>query len=116
MSKAEEAALKVYPVKDYNKEPNYIHTCDTKMLDEVYREVFKLGYMQAEQDLADAFQAEYAKELARADLALTIEDIELLHTFLYAIKNNKHGCFTFTRLSNEQYEEVLRRFRETKDK
>lgn len=46
--------------------------------------------------------------------ALTWEDIELLHTFLYAVKNNKHGCFTFTRLSDEQYEEVLRRFRETK--
>ena len=56
---------------------------------------FKNGYEQAEEDLA-----------------LTIEDIELLHTFLYAIKNNKHGCFTFTRLSDEQYEEVLHRFRE----
>lgn len=55
-------------------------------------------------------------EQAEKDLALTIEDIELLHTFLYAIKNNKHGCFTFTRLSDEQYEEVLRRFRETKNK
>ena len=53
---------------------------------------------------------------AEKDLALTIEDIELLHTFLYAIKNNKHGCFTFTRLSDEQYEEVLRRFREMKNK
>ena len=72
-------------------------------------------YEQAERDLADAFQAEYAKELARADLALTIEDIELLHTFLYAIKNNKHGCFTFTRLSDEQYEEVLRRFKSFKE-
>ena len=52
MSKrAEEAAMKVYPVKDYNKEPSYVHTCDTKMLDKVYREVFKLGYMQAEKDL-----------------------------------------------------------------
>lgn len=47
-------------------------------------------------------------------VALTIEDIELLHTFLYAIKNNKHGCFTFTRLSDEQYQEVLRRFNESK--
>ena len=60
---------------------------------------YKLGYKQAEQDLA-----------------LTIEDIELLHTFLYAVKNNKQGAFTFTRLSDEQYEEVLRRFREIKDK
>ena len=54
-------------------------------------------------------------EQAEKDLALTIEDIELLHTFLYAIKNNKHGCFTFTRLPNEQYEEVLRRFKSFKE-
>lgn len=37
-------------MKDYNKEPNYLHTCDSKMLDEVYRDVFKLGYEQAEKD------------------------------------------------------------------
>ena len=42
--------------------------------------------------------------------ALTIDDVEKLHTFLYAVKNNKQGVFTFTRLSDEQYEEVLRRF------
>lgn len=53
MSKrAEERALEFYPEKDYNKEPNYLHTCDSKMLDKVYREVFILGYKQAEQDLA----------------------------------------------------------------
>ena len=46
---------------------------------------------------------------------LTIKDLELLHTFLYAVKNNKQGAFTFTRLSDEQYEEVLRRFREVKN-
>ena len=41
---------------------------------------------------------------------LTKKDIELIHTFLYAVKHNKQGAFTFTRLSDEQYEEVLRRF------
>ena len=97
MTRAEEAALKAFPMKDYNKEPNYIHSCDSKMLDEVYREVFMLGYKQAEKDFA-----------------LTINDLELLHTFLYAIKNNKQGCFTFTRLSDEQYEEILKRFNEAK--
>lgn len=51
MSRAEERALEFYPMKDYNKEPNYIHSCDSKMLDEVYREVFMLGYEQAEKDL-----------------------------------------------------------------
>ena len=47
------------------------------------------------------------------NLALTIEDIERIHTFLYAIKHNKQGVFTFTRftrLSDEQYQEVLNRF------
>lgn len=43
---------------------------------------------------------------------LTIKDLELLHTFLYAVKNNKRGAFTFTRLSDEQYNEVLRRYKE----
>lgn len=50
------------------------------------------------------------------DPTLTIGDIELLHTFLYAVKNNKQGAFTFTRLSDEQYEEVLRRFNSVKRK
>lgn len=45
---------------------------------------------------------------------LTIKDLELLHTFLYAVKNNKQGAFTFTRLSDEQYNEVLRRFKENR--
>jgi len=50
------------------------------------------------------------------DLELTIEDIERIHTFLYAIKHNKQGVFTFTRLSDEQYQEVLRRFKTRKEK
>ena len=55
MSKAEERALEFYPMKDYNKEPNYIHSCDSKMLDEVYRQVFMVGYEQAEKDLKERF-------------------------------------------------------------
>lgn len=53
-------------------------------------------------------------EQAEKDLALTIKDLELLHVFLYAVKNNKQGVFTFTRLSDEQYQEVLKRFKEAK--
>ena len=58
-----------------------------------------------------AFQrgVQEGRRLERED-ALTVADIEKLHTFLYAVKNNKQGAFTFTRLSDEQYEEVLRRF------
>lgn len=51
---------------------------------------------------------------AEKDLALTIEDIKKIHTFLYAIKHNKQGVFTFTRLSEEQYQEVLNRFNKQK--
>ncbi len=48
------------------------------------------------------------------DLSLTIDDIERIHTLIYAVKNNKKGAFTFTRLSDEQYEEVLKRYKEGK--
>ena len=57
-----------------------------------------------------------AYEQAEKDLALTIEDMERIHTFLYAIKNNKSGAFTFTRLSDEQYEEAIRRYNEWREK
>ena len=63
-----------------------------------------------------AFQkgVQEGKRLERED-ALTIADVELLHAFLYAVKNNnKHWMFTFTSLSDEQYEEVLRRFNNAK--
>lgn len=53
---------------------------------------------------------------AEKDNGFTIEDIEKIHTFLYAIKHNKQGVFTFTRLSDEQYQEVLKRFKERKEK
>jgi len=55
---------------------------------------------------------EEGRRLEKDDLALSIDDIEKIHVFLYAIKNNKQGAFTFTRLSDEQYKEVLRRFKE----
>lgn len=42
--------------------------------------------------------------------ALTVEDLEMLHFFIYCVKNNKHGVVTFTKLSDEQYEEVIRRY------
>lgn len=57
---------------------------------------------------------EEGRRLERDDLALSIDDIEKIHVFLYAVKNNKQGVFTFTRLSDEQYKEVLRRFKEAK--
>jgi len=49
-------------------------------------------------------------------LELTIEDIERIHTFLYAIKHNKQGVFTFTRLSDEQYQKILKRYKDYKER
>lgn len=77
---------------------------------------------KGEEDMPEVFDTmafqkgvQEGRRLERED-ALTIADIEKLHTFLYAVKNNKHGAFTFTRLSDEQYEEVLRRFNNAKEK
>ena len=78
----------------------------------------KWGYQQAEKDLE--WEINHREEAYMNGVKdglkerLTIEDLELLHTFLYAVKNNKSGCFTFTRLSDEQYQEVLRRFNQKK--
>ena len=96
MTRASKRALERYPVI---KRPSWSRSCGWSDQNERKRKIYREAYQQAEKDLA-----------------LTIEDIELLHTFLYAVKNNKQGVFTFTRLSNEQYEEVLRRFREMKNK
>lgn len=86
MTQAEECAVKHYPHDKFQGE-----------LGDSLRFAVMQGYKQASKDLA-----------------LSIEDIERLHTFLYAVKNNKSGCFTFTRLSDEQYQEVLKRFNAVK--
>lgn len=62
MNKAEKIAVEKYPHGTFDGE-----------LGDSLRAACAVGYMQAERDLADAFQAEYAKELARAD-SLTGED------------------------------------------
>ena len=76
--------------------------------------VFRTDIEYIRKDLYDALKKKQGYEQSEKDNALTIEDLELLHTFLYAVKNNKQGAFTFTRLSDEQYNEVLRRFKEAK--
>ena len=99
--KAEERALEAYPV-------------DIQPL--VYQDLIEQFGGKTEIDVNTyprcLFQEGY--EQAEKDLSLTIQDLELLHTFLYAVKNNKHGCFTFTRLTDEQYAEVLKRYLEAK--
>jgi hypothetical protein len=107
MSKAEERALEKYPL----------------MADNDKEGLEALKYIGMECECASVFnEAQEAKQAyfiegyhqAEKDLELTIEDIERIHTFLYAIKHNKQGVFTFTRLSDEQYQEVLRRFNKLK--
>lgn len=66
-------------------------------------------------DLARHFAEWGAEHLRDSTKMIDIEDIEKIHTFLYAVKNNKNGVFTFTRLSDEQYKEVLRRFKAIKE-
>ena len=65
-------------------------------------------------DVMSAYEEGYHQ--AEEDLAMTIEDIETIHTFLYAVKNNKQGVFTFTRMSDEKYQEVLKRFKDFKER
>lgn len=97
MTKAEERGYETYPYfpTEVNLFGHKTITADGNSHD---RAIYIEGYEQAEKDLS-----------------LTIEDIENIHTFLYAIKNNKHGVFTFTRLSDEQYKEVLQRFKAIKE-
>jgi hypothetical protein len=96
IDKSAQRALEKYPYKEgYDVEIPYPSTYDEN---KDQREAFVEGYHQAEKDLA-----------------MTIEDIERIHTFLYAIKHNKQGVFTFTRLEDKQYQEVLNRFNKLKD-
>ena len=85
-------------MKDYNKEPNYIHSCDSKMLDEVYRQVFMLGYEQAEKDLA-----------------LTWKDAQLLYIitekYMREIDNRIEKAPSS---SQEVFEEIIRRYKDGK--
>lgn len=94
MTKAEELASQAAYAWQSDKDGN--------LTLEMFPDVFKRGFLKG-------------YEQAQKDLSLTIEDIEKIHTFLYAIKNNKHGVFTFTRLSDEQYKEALRRFKAIKE-
>ena len=94
--KIKELAYKAYPNNDTPGDRDTIFDDWEAM--RFIREAFVDGFKQAE---------EY--------YSLTIEDIEKLHVFLYATKHNKSGAFTFTRLSDEQYEQVLRMFNALKE-
>ena len=88
MSKAEEAAWKKYPYKNGMK----------GLICENSRGIFIQGYQQAEKDLA-----------------LTVEDIERIDIYLYGIRANKSGAFTFRKLSEEQYKGVVQRVNQNRN-
>ena len=99
MSKAEERALEAYPVDIVS----YTTEC-------------RIGAKPKPQDWNDERRKCYAEgyHQAEKDLALTVEDIERIDIFLCGIRANKSGAFTFRKLDDEQYQEVLRRFNQKK--
>lgn len=105
-------------IEDYWKAHGPMSHAEYDRLAKCARHFYGLG-RQEQPEVFDtvAFQkgVQEGRRLERED-ALTIADIEKLHTFLYAVKNNKQGVFTFTCLTDEQYEEVLRRFNKAKSR
>ena len=137
MTKAEERALEAYP-NEHFVDHTYAEMCrgfyeegyeqaekdiNREMLDRM-NEIREKQTKAALEDLNYTIKIDPALGFDEGSVAvyhgkeiisvLTIQDIELLHTFLYAVKNNKHGAFTFTRLTDEQYAEVLKRYLEAK--
>lgn len=125
MTKAEENSKKAisYPVKVLywngipQIKPDGEHQEELFFFLSQFQENTKLNITLSEEDINTIERISYQEgyEQSEKDHELTIKDLELLHTFLYAVKNNKQGIFTFTRLSDEQYSEVLRRFKEAKE-
>jgi hypothetical protein len=110
MTRAEQKALEAFPVSSSS-------TADVLTMDGNYwpRMNFIQGYVQAEKDLADAFQAKYAKELARADLALTWTDMKrVVHTYYVMQYEALSGELDVKFESDEFYKELLKRFNENK--
>lgn len=122
ISSIEEAKENRYAYKETDGDTSYDHEIAwlKSLRNRVGKEFLQPHWKPSEEqpEVFDtvAFQkgVQEGRRLERED-ALTVADIEKLHTFLYAVKNNKQGAFTFTRLSDEQYEEVLRRFNKTRE-
>lgn len=92
MSKAEERALEAYPVL-FSERNGYDNTFKDR------RESYIKGYHQAEKDLE-----------------LTWEDLALIRLAFDATEDNiNHGCLKISPMTKEYYEEVLKRFKETKN-
>ena len=99
MTRAEEAAMKAYPVKmemQYDQE-TYLPLWEEDM-NVVERVCFRRGYEQAEKDLA-----------------LTWEDIAKIDQHIIDV-NNEMAVDSSQEISRQKfYEEVLRRFNETRN-
>lgn len=50
----------------------------------------------------------------QAQHSLTIEELERLDAILYAVRNNKTMAFTFQKMPDNKYKEVLKRFNKQK--
>ena len=96
-TKALEAGLKLFPEKIIGTEKTILDPEAPVDVNLGKRILFMEGYKEAEKDLQ-----------------LSVKDLQTLHAIIYAIKYNKTGAFTFQRLSEEQYKEVLKRFNETR--
>ena len=92
-SRAEEAALKAYPVRTYRKDQGEPEYSSDYNANDRYR--FQEGYSQAEKDLA-----------------LTWEDILIIHEKIRAV----YDIAIMAEMDSKQiYEEVLRRFNKAKE-
>ena len=93
MSKAEEAALKVFPQKiEGDSRGSYD-------LNELNRQKFLLGYHQAEKDLE-----------------LTWKDFKFIHEITFETNRNVARNYNGEISEKEFYQEVLKRFKEMKEK
>ena len=88
MDKATRVAIEKYP-----------HSKFEGTLGDSLRAACAVGYMQAEKDSA-----------------LTVHDIFIIHSQIYAVQNNKTGVFTMRKMPDEQYQEILDKFNEWRNK
>lgn len=120
MSKAEERALKVYPIKIAERDG----------YDENLRERkgFVKGYHQAEKDLTDKAKTSSSWDgffygqgynQAKKDLELTLEDIRIIldieNDILHECNSQKELVIKIYPKGEDYYGEILKRFKERKE-
>ena len=90
LSRAKEEALKAYPPQSIAANYDTINR----------RDAFEYGYLKAEKDLE-----------------LTWEDLALIRLAFDATEDNiNHGCLKISPMTKEYYQEVLKRFKDFKER